>query len=126
MQGFSRLCPAVFPSSCGVGRFRVGRPFDSLKTRFPHRFWRHFSLQPRRRHRNLLRFALTLYRRRRQHRDLRQHAREQPPRKMTFRQQQPVVARMLDELSTGLDQPLLQADQRPVPSNPLPLVAIDR
>ena len=53
-----------------------------------------FSLHPRRRHRNLLRFALTLSRRRRQHRDLRQHVRKQPPREMTLSQQQPVVAGM--------------------------------
>jgi hypothetical protein len=45
--------------------------------------------------------------------DLRQHVRKQPPREMALRQQQPVVARMLYEPSAGLDQPLLQAGQRP-------------
>jgi hypothetical protein len=34
---------------------------------------------------------------------------------MPFGQQQPVVARMLDEPSAGLHQPLLQAGQRPLP-----------
>jgi len=45
--------------------------------------------------------ALTLSRRRRQRRDLPQHAGKQPPRQMPFGQQQPVVARMLDETSAG-------------------------
>ena len=69
----------------------------------------HASAFAQRHHRNLLRFALALSRRRRQRRDLPQHAGEQPPRQMALRQQQPVVPGMLDEPSAGLHQPLLQA-----------------
>ncbi len=47
--------------------------------------------------------------RQRQHRDLPQHAGKQPPRQMALRQHQPVVARVFDEPSAGLHQPLLQA-----------------
>jgi len=47
---------------------------------FLRRFGRHLSLHRRHRHQNLLRFALTLSGRRRQHRDLRQQVHERPPR----------------------------------------------
>ena len=42
------------------------------------------------------------------------HRSEQPPRQMTLRQQQPVVARGLNQTTAGLHQPLLQARQRPL------------
>jgi hypothetical protein len=37
---------------------------------------------------------------------------------MTLRQQQPVVAGVLNQTAAGLDQSLLQAGQRPVATNP--------
>ena len=69
---------------------------------------------PQRRHRNSLPSARALSRRRRQRRDLPQHAGKQPPRQMPLGQQQPVVARMLDQPPAGFYQPLLQAGQRPL------------
>jgi hypothetical protein len=54
----------MVPSSAGRGRFRVWGLPTAEDAVFLIRFWRHFSLRPRRRHRNLLRFALTLSRRR--------------------------------------------------------------
>ena len=43
-----------------------------------------------------------------------QHASEQAPRQMVLRQQWPVVTGMLHQPSTCLQQPLLQADRRPI------------
>ena len=42
------------------------------------------------------------------------HCPEEPPRQMTLRQQQPVVASMLNQPTSGLHQALLHAGQRPV------------
>ena len=63
---------------------------------------------PQRPRRDLLRAALGLSRRQRQRRNLPQHADKQPPRQMALRQEQPVVACMLDQSSAGFHQPLLQ------------------
>jgi len=40
-----------------------------------------------------------------------QHASKQAPRQMAFRQQEPIVAGMLDQPSAGFHKPLLQAGQ---------------
>ena len=58
---------------------------------------------------------LALSRRRRQQRDLSQHAGKQLARQVTLRHQQPVVARVFDESSAGFHQTLLQAGSRPLP-----------
>src|ERR1039457_5250957 len=50
----------------------------------------------------------------RQPRDSPEHTAKQPPRQMALRQQEPVVAGMFHQPSSGLHQPLLQAGQRPV------------
>jgi len=42
------------------------------------------------------------------------HASKQVPRQMALRQQQPVIASVLDQPPAGLHQPLLQAAQRPL------------
>src|ERR1039458_4586010 len=55
-----------------------------------------------------------LSRRKRQPRDSPEHTAKQPPRHMALRQQEPVVAGMFHQPSSGLHQPLLQAGQRPV------------
>lgn len=55
-----------------------------------------------------------LPRRQRQCLDPSQHGPQQTPREVAFRQQQPIVAGMLDQPPTRLHQPLLQAGQRPV------------
>src|ERR1035441_4547297 len=55
-----------------------------------------------------------LSRRKRQPRDSPEHTAKQPPRQMALRQQEPVVAGMFHQPSSGLHQPLLQAGQRPV------------
>src|SRR5271165_6873274 len=49
-----------------------------------------------------------------QHRDPPHHTPKEPPRQMALRQQQPVIAGVFHQASTGLHQPLLQAGQRPV------------
>ena len=97
----------------GKGRFRVRRAPDARK-------WAVFRVVPQtllpllqRGHRNPLRSALALSRRGRQRRDLPQHAGKQPPRQVTLRQQQPVVAGVFYQPPTGFHQPLLKAGQRP-------------
>jgi hypothetical protein len=114
-QGFRRFCSAVFPSvRIGAG-FASGGPSTAEDAVFPIDSGDTspcvsgvvIAIC------STLRCALSHWRR--QHRDLPQHAGKQPPRQMPFGQQQPVVARMLDEPSTGLHQPLLQAGQRPLP-----------
>src|ERR1019366_113993 len=52
---------------------------------------------PQRRHRNSLTSALALSCRRRQRRDLPQHAGKQPPRQVALRQQQPVANQLRKE-----------------------------
>jgi hypothetical protein len=47
-----------------------------------------------------------------------QHAPKQPPREVTLRQQQPIIAGMLDQPPARLDQPLLQTRQGPVADAP--------
>ena len=100
--------------SCGPGRAssapsnrRKNRSFLILK-----RFIRHLSFV------NLLSThllaAAPLSTRQRQGADPPNHASKKPPVQMSFRQQQPVVAGMFHQPSTGLHQPLLQARQRPV------------
>jgi hypothetical protein len=49
----------------------------------------------------------------RQQPDAPQHRRKPPPRQMPFRQQQPAVTCVFHQSSTRLNQPLLQAGQRP-------------
>ena len=71
---------------------------------------------------------MALTTRHRQRPDPLHHVTEQPPIQMPLRQQQPVVAGMLDQPPTGLHQPLLQARQRPTldpvrHSEPSPQVA---
>src|ERR1035437_5850012 len=80
---------------------------------FPTEFSDTYPFASLSRHRNLLRSAGCLSRWRRQRRDAPQHAAKKPPRQMTLRQQQPVVARVLDQTSAGFHQALLQAGQRP-------------
>jgi hypothetical protein len=57
--------------------------------------------------RNPLRSALAFSRRRRQGRDLPQHAVKQPACEMALRQEEPVVAGGFDQPSAGFHQPLL-------------------
>ena len=59
------------------------------------------------------RFLIHLSRRRRQRRHLPQYAAKQPPGQVTFGEQQPVLARVLYQASTGLHHPLwrLVSDQ---------------
>src|ERR1019366_1130276 len=81
---------------------------------FPTEFSDSYPLPYLSRHRNLLRSALYLSGWRRQRRGPPpQHASKEPARQMTLRQQQPVVARVLDQTSAGFHQALLQAGQRP-------------
>jgi hypothetical protein len=73
----------------------------------------------------LLRFALTLSRRRRQQRDLSEHAGKQLAGQVTLRQQQPVVARVFDESSARtLKLPELMRDVWLVPFKDLVMAAI--
>jgi hypothetical protein len=65
------------------------------------------------RHGNRLCLTLRLSRWRRQRCDPPQHSAEEPARQMTLRQQQPVVAGVLEQAAAGFHQPLLQAGQRP-------------
>ena len=57
----------------------------------------------------LILVQVTLPARQRQRPDPVQHVTEQPPVQMPLGQQQPVVARVLDQPAAGLHQPLLQA-----------------
>ena len=61
-----------------------------------------------------LQTGLRLPRRHREGGNPSHHRPEQPPRQMAFRQQQPVVPRVLHQPAAGLHQPLLQTGQRPV------------
>ena len=70
----------------------------------------------------------TLPTRHRQRPDPSQHVAEQPPVQIPLGQQQPVMPRVLDQPTSGLHQPVLQARQRPTldpvrQSEPSPQVA---
>src|SRR5450759_5552137 len=56
-----------------------------------------------------------LSRRKRQSIDPPQHTGKQPPRQMTLRQQQPIIAGMFHQPAARLHQPLLEPRQRPAP-----------
>ena len=56
-----------------------------------------------------------LSRRKRQPIDPPQHIGKQPPRQITLRQQQPIIAGMFHQPAARLHQPLLETRQRPAP-----------
>ena len=87
---------------------------ETAKAGVFRRILRHLYLPLPPRHRTCSVPCSCLSRRRRQQRgDLVQHATEEPPRQVTLRQQQPIVAGMFNQTASGFHQPLLQAGQRP-------------
>jgi hypothetical protein len=97
-----RLGPRRSPAAPEGPGFASGEHATPRNDRFRGRLRRHFSRQTSAVIENCSTLCFALSRRRRQHRDLRQHAREQPPRQMTLRQQRSVVTCVLDQPAAGL------------------------
>jgi len=96
------------PAAPEGGGFASGGHANPQKCRFSKRFRRHFSSSLSW-NQNLLHSAGRLSRGHRQRHDFPQHAAKRPPRQMTLRRQQPIVAGVVNQTAPGFQQPLLQA-----------------